>query len=166
MKLESIAKTAWMLNVPPKYRVYHRYFVNLGREESHWRPDVVSPKGAIGLYQVMPKTAREYGYAPEQMKDVYHNINAAVQHFCWLLKFSESSHRRINPASALDAVEVAVMAYNAGQRIYMLSSGGKKQAGYFLLKRRLSMTGDNVQQILFERGDYEPAHHLSKIRRD
>lgn len=166
MKLESIAKTAWMLNVPAKYRVYHQYFVNLGREESHWRPNVVSPKGAIGLYQVMPETAKTYGYAPEQMKDVYHNINAAVKHFCWLLDFSESSQRRINPASPLDAVEIAIMAYNMGHRVYLISSGGKKQAAHYLLQRRKAMTGLNVQAILYEKNELEPANHLKKIRPD
>src|SRR5262245_33039064 len=37
-------------------------------EESRGNPDAVSPKGAIGLMQVMPETAREMGVDPEEMR--------------------------------------------------------------------------------------------------
>jgi soluble lytic murein transglycosylase-like protein len=37
--------------------------------ESRGRAGAVSPKGARGLLQLMPATARELGYTPEEMSD-------------------------------------------------------------------------------------------------
>ncbi len=41
----------------------------LARVESRGRPQAVSPAGARGILQVMPDTARELGYQPEDMHD-------------------------------------------------------------------------------------------------
>jgi hypothetical protein len=40
--------------------------------------DAVSPKGAIGKYQVTPDTARTYGLDPNQLKDPAYNEHAAT----------------------------------------------------------------------------------------
>ena len=67
--------------------------------ESNYQPDAVSPKGAMGLMQLMPSVAREYGvknpYDPEQ------NLSAGLQVLRDLLdRYPE---------------QTALAAYNAGE---------------------------------------------------
>jgi len=79
--------------------------VNLARAlvtvESNYQPDAVSPKGAMGLMQLMPATAKYYAVAdpfdPEQ------NLTAGMQHLKGLLD------RYNNQTSS------ALAAYNAGE---------------------------------------------------
>lgn len=69
--------------------------------ESGFRPEAVSPKGARGLMQLMPRTASELGVAdaldPEQ------NLDGGVRHLGSLLSLYGGDVRR------------ALAAYNAGQ---------------------------------------------------
>jgi len=47
-----------------RYRVPEDLFLRLVQQESGWRADAVSHKGAIGLAQLMPQTARVLGVNP------------------------------------------------------------------------------------------------------
>ena len=70
--------------------------------ESSYNPKAISKKGAKGLMQLMPTTARSLG-----VKDVFnpeHNINAGVRYFKKLLNQFDGD------------VELALAAYNAGSR--------------------------------------------------
>jgi hypothetical protein len=70
--------------------------------ESAFRTDAVSPKGAIGLMQLMPSTAREYGAEPT---DPRQNVEAGTQYLRdLLLKYQHDDHQ----------VQRALAAYNAG----------------------------------------------------
>jgi soluble lytic murein transglycosylase-like protein len=51
--------------------------------ESGWQPGAVSPKGAIGLMQLMPATAREYGV--EHPFWIHENIRGGVVYLRSLL---------------------------------------------------------------------------------
>ena len=70
--------------------------------ESGFNPRALSPKGAIGLMQVMPATAARYGrfnlYAPEQ------NVEVGARYLRDLLVMFDGD------------VRLAVAAYNAGER--------------------------------------------------
>jgi soluble lytic murein transglycosylase-like protein len=68
-------------------------------QESRWRSDAVSPKGARGLAQLMPQTARALGADPD---DPAQNIAAGAQYLHSLL---EGFHGNL---------EAALAAYNAG----------------------------------------------------
>jgi len=70
--------------------------------ESSYNPKAISKKGAKGLMQLMPTTAKSLG-----VKDIFnpeHNINAGVRYFKKLLNQFNGD------------VELALAAYNAGSR--------------------------------------------------
>ena len=69
--------------------------------ESGFDPGAVSPKGAVGLMQLMPATARRFGVADSY--DAGQNIRGGVQYLAWLLK-------RFNGDLTL-----AAAGYNAGE---------------------------------------------------
>jgi hypothetical protein len=69
--------------------------------ESNFHPRAVSPKGARGLLQLMPATARRFGvddpFDPEQ------NLEGGAQYFRWLLDRFQGR------------TDLALAAYNAGE---------------------------------------------------
>jgi soluble lytic murein transglycosylase-like protein len=67
--------------------------------ESAYRPDARSPKGAMGLMQLMPQTARQY--ALHDPYDPQSNVEAGVRHLKSLLDRFDLS--------------LALAAYNAGE---------------------------------------------------
>lgn len=78
--------------------------------ESGFQPDVVSPKGAVGLMQVMPATAARYGVAahsPQQasvlLKDPDVNVHVGAKYLADLLRMFDGE------------LELALAAYNAGE---------------------------------------------------
>ncbi len=70
--------------------------------ESGYDPHAVSPVGAVGLMQVMPETAADYGVnSVEALFDPQTNVRTGVRHFKRLL--------------GQFGIGKAVMAYNAGE---------------------------------------------------
>jgi soluble lytic murein transglycosylase-like protein len=72
------------------------------KAESNFKPNAVSPKGAIGLMQLMPETARELGVDPRVPEQ---NVDAGTKYLRDLLVKYEGKE---------DQVARAVAAYNAG----------------------------------------------------
>lgn len=70
------------------------------RAESAYRPDAVSPKGAIGLMQVMPATGRRFGVSDLDVPE--RNLQAGTTYLRHLL-------------DRFDNVPLALAAYNAGE---------------------------------------------------
>jgi soluble lytic murein transglycosylase-like protein len=78
--------------------------------ESGFDPSAVSPKGAVGLMQVMPATARRYGLASDRggsvsakLADPRTNINTGARYLRDLVNLFPGQ------------LELAVAAYNAGE---------------------------------------------------
>lgn len=69
--------------------------------ESGYRADAVSPKGATGLMQLLPATARRYG--TDNPRDPSANIEAGARYLSYLLKLFDND------------LELALAAYNAGE---------------------------------------------------
>jgi soluble lytic murein transglycosylase-like protein len=90
--------------------------------ESGFNPEAVSPKGAVGLMQLMPPTAEQYGVVAdkegrkdrkgnplpvrtveEKLTDPQTNIHAGARYLAYLIKLFKGE------------LELAVAAYNAGE---------------------------------------------------
>lgn len=92
-----IEETAYRESVPP-------YLVAaIMRVESNFDARAVSNKGARGLMQVMPATARRFGFDAERLHDPVHNIAAGATYLRWLLERYEGDLDRV------------LAAYNAGE---------------------------------------------------
>ncbi|HEY9396756.1 MAG TPA: lytic transglycosylase domain-containing protein [Burkholderiales bacterium] len=71
--------------------------------ESNYSPMAVSPKGAIGLMQVMPTTGARFGVTAKALRQPDTNIRIGTQYLAWLLDRFDGD------------VELALAGYNAGE---------------------------------------------------
>lgn len=72
----------------------------VARQESHYDPRAISPKGAIGIMQLMPATARALGVDPY---DVEQNIAGGAAYLRYLLNVYDGR------------IDLVLSAYNGGQ---------------------------------------------------
>jgi soluble lytic murein transglycosylase-like protein len=82
-----------------RYGLPAEFLVSVAAAESGLRQDAVSPKGAIGIMQLMPETAAELGADP---RDASQNVDAGARHLRDLLVRYDGGVFR------------ALAAYNAG----------------------------------------------------
>jgi len=70
------------------YAQHYRIPVPLVRavveRESNWRPCAISPKGAVGLMQIMPMTAQRLGVRDRCSID--QNVSGGVRYLAWLIQ--------------------------------------------------------------------------------
>jgi soluble lytic murein transglycosylase-like protein len=85
-----------------KYMLPDSFVKSVMKAESGFQPNAVSPKGAIGLMQLMPDTARVLGVDP---RDPQQNADGGAQYLRQLLAKYESDPNQ---------VLLALAAYNAG----------------------------------------------------
>ena len=81
------------------------------RVESAYRPDAVSPKGAVGLMQVIPATGRRFGV--EDLLQPSANIQAGTQYLSYLMRMFDGDLRLV--LAAYNAGENAVLRH--GKRV-------------------------------------------------
>jgi len=77
----------------------------LAWQENRFNSKGVSPKGAVGIMQIMLGTAKSYGYTKEDLDDKYHNIDLGLI----ILKDHLTKYNN-NPRASL-------VAYNAGPKV-------------------------------------------------
>jgi soluble lytic murein transglycosylase-like protein len=70
--------------------------------ESRYEPSAVSPKGAIGLMQLLPATARRFG--AQDPFDPGQNVAAGTAYLKWLMAYFD------------DDLELVLAGYNAGEQ--------------------------------------------------
>ncbi len=87
-----------------KHGLRPEFVASVAKAESAMRQEALSPKGAIGLMQLMPETAKELGVNPH---DAEQNAEAGARYLKQLL---------LKYAGAKDPVRMALAAYNAGPR--------------------------------------------------
>lgn len=84
------------------YNIPEEIFIGLVDAESGWNPSAVSKRGAIGLTQVLPATARGLGYDPRQLAEDP------------LLQLEAGGRYLSDMYSLFHSWEKALAAYNAG----------------------------------------------------
>jgi soluble lytic murein transglycosylase-like protein len=85
-----------------KHGVPTAFVTSIVKAESNFDPNALSPKGAIGLMQLMPETAQQFGADPHVPAQ---NIDAGTRYLRWLIN---KYHKYRNGSSR------AIAAYNAG----------------------------------------------------
>jgi soluble lytic murein transglycosylase-like protein len=63
------------------------------QRESNWQPCAVSPKGAKGLMQLMPTTARRLGV--RDSCKIEQNISGGVRYLAWLMRLFHNDLRLV-----------------------------------------------------------------------
>lgn len=89
---------SYLLEQAARYGIPPQMALNLVQQESRFNQSAVSPKGALGLSQLMPATARELGVDPS---DPYQNIEGGM-------RYLRQQYDRFGDWS------LAAAAYNAG----------------------------------------------------
>ena len=77
-------------------------------QESGFDPQAVSPMGAMGLMQLMPRTAQSVGVPPSQIFDPEANVRGGVRYIAQLMQHYSSIS---NPS---ERTKFVLAAYNAG----------------------------------------------------
>jgi len=85
-----------------RHRVPAAFVTSIVAAESNFDCAAISPKGAVGLMQLMPETAKQFGANPAVPAE---NIDAGTRYLGWLMKRYEK--RR-------DSIKHVIAAYNAG----------------------------------------------------
>ncbi len=85
-----------------RYHVDATLLFAIINQESRWNSDAISPKGAVGLMQIMPETGwKECGFNEEQLFNPQLNLDCGTRYFTQLFK-------------QFGSVKLALCAYNAG----------------------------------------------------
>ena len=78
------------------------------RAESNYNPNAVSPKGALGMMQLIPATARRFGVT--NVFDARDNVQGGVRYLKFLLDYYHGDYAKT--IAAYNAGEAAVDKYN------------------------------------------------------
>ena len=89
---ETIVKQSLEMNIDPALAL------SIAKKESGFRHELRSPHGAVGVFQLLPSTAKRMGYNPYYLSE---NIKAGLTYYKMMYKM-------------FGTTELALAAYNAG----------------------------------------------------
>ncbi len=93
----------WVYRLAPDYRLDPRLVLAVIEVESGFNPRARSPKGAMGLMQLMPQTARRFDV--EDPWDPVQNLRGGMAYLRWLLDRFDGD------------LELVLAGYNAGEQM-------------------------------------------------
>lgn len=82
----------------------------IAHSESRFREDTSSHRGACGIMQIMPSTARNFGFSEEDLSNREVNIEIATK----LLHSVRKSVSKLRPKSKRDLMAYTIASYNCG----------------------------------------------------
>ena len=108
------------------YAQHYRVPVALARalvvRESNWQPCVISPKGAVGLMQLMPATAKQLGVT--DLCNLDHNVSGGVRYLAWLMRRFHNDLRLVAAAYFVgeDTIGMRGLAYRNSDVVAYVST--------------------------------------------
>ena len=84
------------------------------RAESNYNPRAVSPKGALGMMQLIPATAKRFGVS--NVFDPLENVHGGVKYLKFLLAYYDGDY--LKSIAAYNAGEAAVDKYKGISAVY------------------------------------------------
>lgn len=115
---------AWVQQLSPYYDLDPALVMAVIQAESSFNPKARSPKGAKGLMQLMPGTARRFGVS--DIWDPLKNLNGGMAYLRWLLDHFDGD------------LTLALAGYNAGEHAVERYQGVPPYAETRLYVRRVS----------------------------
>ena len=126
------------------YRVPVALVRAIVERESNWQPCVISPKGAVGLMQLMPATAKRLGVTDRCNLD--QNIYGGVRYLAWLMQRFHNDLRLVAAAyyvgedtisrRGLDYRNSEVVSYVATIKTTYLREAGMKPESTNIAQKR------------------------------
>jgi soluble lytic murein transglycosylase-like protein len=112
--------------------------------ESNWRVCAVSPKGAVGLMQLMPETAKRLGV--KDRCNVDQNVSGGIRYLAWLMRLFHNDLRLVAAAyyAGQDIVARRGLAYHNPDVVayvsrirtsYLREAAAETQFGKMAMKR-------------------------------
>ena len=143
-----------LLRLCHAYRFDPAIVLSLIDVESSFRPRVISGKGAVGLMQILPSTAREFGHplgisihSSKDLMDPFDNISIGIAYLAYLRK-SFNGHARYYLA-----------AYNAGPARLkkIIKTYGRNSDPYRLYVRKIEKKLENYieKEVVLEEFESE-----------
>lgn len=135
-------------------------------QESRFNPKAKSWAGAVGLMQMLPETAREYG--AKNIYDTHENLKASANYLKWLLNYWEDIE------DETERVKFAMASYNCGfghvedaqklaEKYDAESDVWTDQVNQYILKlSEKEFFNDDVVQFGYCRGE-EPYKYVQEI---
>ena len=137
-----------LMNEARRHGLDPRLLKSIMGAESEFNPKARSPKGALGLMQVMPATAESMGVPKALLKDPWQNIKAGAAYIARLYSIIAARYR-LSGVRMADApvwvVQRVVAAYHAGPRFLSRSTWFKSTRLY--VKKVMLFYGSRVTDV-------------------